>query len=153
MEFEFIGPDDKPAMICLTSPDLIAITQGLLAEQGYKVHHVTNEAEFMARFPQLPYQVVIIEECFCCETPADNTTLKQIQWMPMGRRRQTTVILMGTSFQTLHPMQAYTQSVHAVVNVVDLANLGQVIQKVTSENDLFLATFRDTQARMAQGKV
>jgi CheY-like chemotaxis protein len=153
MEFEFIGPDDKPAMMCLTSPDLIAITQGLLAELGYKVHHVTNEAEFTARYPQLPYQVVIIEECFGCDNPADNTTLKQIQWMPMGRRRQTTFILMGASFQTLNSMEAYGQSVHAVVNLVDLANLGQVIQKVTSETDLFLATFRDTQARMAQGKV
>lgn len=153
MEFDFIGPDDKPALICLTSPDLVAISQGLLAELGYKTHHVTNEAEFTARYPQLSYQVVVIEECFGGNTPEENTTLKLIQWMPMTRRRQSVFILMGSNFQSLNTMQAYQQSVHAVVNVADLANLGQIIQKVTSENDLFLATFRDTQTRIAQGKV
>lgn len=153
MEFEFIGPDDKPALLCLTSPELIAICQGLLAELGYKVHHITNEAEFVARYPQLQYQVVIIEECFSCELPEDNTTLAQIQWMPMGRRRHSTVFLLGSNFQSLNTMQAYQQSVQAVVNVADLANLGQIIHKVVGESELFYATFRDTQTRMAQGKV
>ncbi len=153
MDFEFIGPDDKPALLCLTSPELIAICQGMLAELGYKVHHVTNEAEFIARYPQLQYHVVIIEECFCADTPEENTTLRNIQWMPMGRRRHSTFILLGANFQTLHPMQAYQQSVQAVMNVVDIANLGQVVQKVVGESDIFYATFRDTQARIAAGKV
>ncbi|HEY1170203.1 MAG TPA: hypothetical protein VGH19_02430 [Verrucomicrobiae bacterium] len=153
MDFEFIGPDDKPALMCLTSPELIAICQGMLAELGYKVHHVTNEAEFVARYPQLQYQVVIIEECFSAMTPEENTTLRAIQWMPMNRRRHSTFILIGATFQTLHPMQAYQQSVQAVLNVVDIANLGQVVQKIVGETDIFYATFRDTQTRIAQGKV
>lgn len=153
MEFEFIGPDDKPALLCLTSPELIAICQGILAELGYKVHHVTNEAEFVARYPQLQYQVVIIEECFSAMTPEENTTLQSIQWMSMGRRRHSTFFLIGANFQTLHPMQAYQQSVQAVVNVVDIVNLGQVVQKVVGETDIFYATFKDTQARIAAGKV
>jgi hypothetical protein len=59
---------------------------------------------------------------------------------------------MGPSFQTLHPMQAYQQSVHAVLNPSEIANLDQIVQKVVADNNLFLHIYRDTQNRIAQGK-
>ena len=72
--------------------------------------------------------------------------------MPMGLRRHAVIILIGNSFQSLHAMQAFRQSVHAVVNPADLHGLKQIIQQVVADTDLFLIMYRDSQTRIAQGK-
>jgi hypothetical protein len=73
--------------------------------------------------------------------------------MPMSVRRHVVVILIGHEYETLNQMQAFQQSVHAVVNPRDMRNLPQIIQHVVSENDLRLAIYRGIQLEMAQGKL
>ena len=67
--------------------------------------------------------------------------------MPMAQRRQATVILFGDSFQTFTPMQAFQQSVHAVINSSELFLLKQLIEKAVADNTLFLTSFREAQTR------
>jgi hypothetical protein len=55
-------------------------------------------------------------------------------------------------------MQAFQYSVHAIVNREELALLGAsilgpIVQRVVSDNDLFLHLFRDTLYRIAQGSI
>jgi hypothetical protein len=76
----------------------------------------------------------------------------------MPQRRHAVFILLGSSYGTLSALQAFQQSVHAVVNREELGLLGPnilgpIIQRVVAGNDLFLNVFRDTQLRIAQGKV
>jgi hypothetical protein len=73
--------------------------------------------------------------------------------MQMGLRRHATVLLIGPSFTTGNSLQAFQQSVHGVLNPQDLAELKRVVPQLVAESNLFLATFRDTQTRIAQGKV
>ena len=61
-------------------------------------------------------------------------------------------------FSTLSAMQAFQQSVHAVVNREELgllgANiLGPIVQRIVGDNDLFFNVYRETQLRIVQGKV
>ena len=51
------------------------------------------------------------------------------------------------------PLSAFQQSVHAVINYSEMAVLGQLIQKVVADNNLFLMTYREMQRRVAQSKV
>ena len=88
----------------------------------------------------------------------DNLSLQHIQQMPMNQRRHTIFVLLGNSFGTLSAIQAFQQSVHAVVNRDELALLGPnilgpIVQRVVAGNDLFLNVYRDTQLRILQGKV
>jgi hypothetical protein len=68
-------------------------------------------------------------------------------------RRHAVIILLGHEFQSLNLLQAFQQSVHAVVNPHELPSLGQIVQQVVAENNLLLGVFRDTQLHIAQGKV
>ena len=68
--------------------------------------------------------------------------------MPMSQRRWSTVILLGDSFQTFTPLQAFQQSVHAVINASELFLLKQLIEKAIADNNLFLHSFRETQNRV-----
>ena len=151
-EFEFIRPEDKPALLAMCNDEWLASIQAVVNDLGYKSLGATSAADFLTRFSAIQFQLVIIDELFCAATVAENTTLQNLQTMPMSMRRHATIILIGDSFQTMHPMQAYQQSVHAVVNRADAATLAQIIQPVIADNGLFLLTYRDAQRRIAEGK-
>jgi hypothetical protein len=152
MDFEFLSPSDKPALVAATTPHFAEMAVTAFTGLGYKVHTAVNHGDFIDRFTRIPYQVVLLEELFDANVVPENLTLLNLQVMPMNQRRHATVILLGETFHTLDAMQAFGASVHAVVSEGDIDKLPQIIQKVTAENDLFLSVYRDTALRMVHDK-
>lgn len=155
-EFEFIGPNDKPALLAISTPEWLDAAKNVLLEIGYKVHAASNHDDFINRFGRLHYHVVLLEEMFACNSPQENLALQFVQQLQMAQRRHAVFVLLGSTFNTLNAMQALQQSVHAVVNREELGMLGPgvlgpIVQRVVADNDLFLNIFRDTQLRIAQG--
>jgi len=151
-KFDFISATDKPALLAFSTPEWLDAAKAALAELGYKVHTAATHSDFLIRFSQIRYQVVIIEELFAANEIGENLTLQALQHMPMGQRRHATTILFGNSFQTFTPMQAFQQSVHAVINSSELFLLKQLIEKAVADNTLFLHSFRESQARAFTAK-
>lgn len=152
IEFEILSPTDRPALVGLTAPDMQQYVGGVLEQLGYKVHAASTHDEFLDRFSRVQYEVVVLEDTFMGVPPDQNTALTTLQNMPMMLRRHATVFLLGDHFQTLDPMQAFQQSVHAVVNRVDVDKVMLVIQQVVNDTSMFLTAYRDVQTRIAQGK-
>src|SRR5438552_7716947 len=146
-QFEFISATDKPALLAFSTPEWLEAARAALTELGYKVHTAATHGDFLIRFSQIRYQVVIVEELFAANNIGENLTLQALQHMPMGQRRHTTVILLGDSFQTFTPMQAFQQSVHAVINSSELFLIKQLIEKAVADNALFLHAYREAQTR------
>jgi hypothetical protein len=146
-KFDFISTTDKPALLAFSTPEWMEAARGALVELGFKIHTAATHGDFLIRFSQINYQVVIVEERFAANDLSENMTLQALQHMPMGQRRHATVILLGDSFQTFTPMQAFQQSVHAVINSSELFLLKQLIEKAVADNALFLNSFRESQAR------
>ena len=144
-KFEFISATDKPALLAFSTPEWLQAAKAALQELGYKVHTAATHADFLVRYSEIRYQVVVIEELFAANTPEENTTLFTLQHMPMSRRRHSTIILFGDSFQTFTPMQAFQQSVHAVINSSEMFLLKQLIEKTVADNDMFLHSYREAQ--------
>jgi len=147
-QFDFVSTTDKPALLAFSTPEWLETARSSLAELGYKVHTAATHGDFQVRFSQIRYQVVIIEERFAANDITENLTLQFMQKMPMSQRRHATVILLGENFQTFTPMQAFQQSVHAVINSSELFLLKQLIEKTIVDNELFLQTYRETQTRV-----
>ena len=148
-DFDFLAPTDKPALLGLSTPELEETSKNALDQLGYKVHTSVNHGEFLHKFAQVPYQVVILEEMFSAATPPENESLLTLQRMAMGLRRHAVVVLFGNSLATFNPMQAFQQGVHAVVNPSEMFLLIQLIQKAVADNDMLLHTFRHAQKRLA----
>ncbi len=146
--FDFVGSEDKPALIAFSTPEWLEAAKTALEELGYKVHTAATHSDFLMRFSQVRYQVVIVEELFGAHVPAENLTLKSLQTMPVGQRRHATVLLIGNDFQTFTPMEAFQNSVHAVINSSELFLLKQLIEKAVADNNAFLQSYRDVQARI-----
>lgn len=144
--FDFISTTDKPALLAFSTPEWLEAARSALVELGYKVHTAATHGDFLVRFSQVRYQVVILEELFAANTIDENLTLKALRSMPMNQRRMATVILLGNSFQTFTPIEAFQQSVHAVINSSELFLLQQLIEKAVADNTLFLHSYREAQA-------
>src|SRR5437899_8702133 len=146
-QFDFISTTDKPALLAFSTPEWLDTARTALAELGYKVHTAATHGDFLIRFSQVRYQIVIIEENFAANSMAENLTLLALQEMPMSQRRHATVLLFGDSFQTFTPMQAFQFSVHAVINSSELFLFKQLIEKAIADNTLFLGSYREAQSR------
>jgi hypothetical protein len=147
-KFEFLSANDKPALLAFSTPGWLEASRTALAELGYKIHTAATHGDFLVRFSQIHYQVVILEELFAANHISENHTLKALQTMPMSQRRHSTVVLFGDSFQTFTPMQAFQQSVHAVINSSEMFLLKQLIEKAVADNGLFLHNFIEQQSRV-----
>src|SRR5436190_11818997 len=146
-KFDFISATDKPALLAFSTPEWLDAAKTALTELGYKVHTAATHSDFLIRFSQIRYQVVVLEELFAANEIGENLTLQALQHMPLSQRRQATVILFGDSFQTFTPMQAFQQSVHAVINRSELFLLKQLIEKAIADNTLFLHSYTEAQTR------
>jgi hypothetical protein len=71
-----------------------------------------------------------------------------IQSLPMSQRRHATTFLVGPSLETLNTLQAFSYSVHCVINYSELPMLSELAQKAVGENDMFLTTYREVQRRV-----
>ena len=151
-KFEFIGTNDKPALLAFSTPEWTDAARTALEELGYKVHTAATHGDFLIRFTQARYQVVVIEERFAANDITENLTLQAVQKMPMNERRHCTFVLFGESFQTFTPMQAFQQSVHAVINASELFLLKQLIEKTVADNNFFLNNYREAQTRVLAGE-
>jgi hypothetical protein len=149
--FDFVSKTDKPALIAFSTPEWLDSAKTALLELGYKVHTAATHSDFLIRFASTQYQVVLVEELFGANTFEENLTLKAIQNMPIGQRRHATMLLIGESFQTFVPMEAFKHSVHAVINSSEIFLLKQLVEKAVSDNDAFLHSFREVQARLFSG--
>jgi hypothetical protein len=145
--FDFISATDKPALLAFSTPEWLDAAKTALTELGYKVHTAATHSDFLIRFSQVRYQVVVVEELFAANSIAENLTLQALQAMPQNQRRHATFVLFGDSFQTFTPMQAFQQSVHAVINSSELFLLKQLIEKAVADNTLFLNSYREAQRR------
>lgn len=152
VDLDFLNPSYKPALLALSAEDVLTACKDITRELNYKVLVAANHDDFATRFNNVQFQVVLLEETFGGSTPAENVSLRLIQRMSMAQRRHATFILLGHEFETLQPLQAFVQSVHAVVNWADLGSLSQIIPQVVAEQNLFTSVYREAQARVGSGK-
>jgi len=149
-EFDIIGPNDRPALLAISTPEVVGMVKTALTALGYKVHLVENHEQFDLRFRQISYHIAVIEETFAGADLLENPTLRMIQNLSMSQRRHATIFLVGPSMETLNTMQAFSHSVHCVINYSELPMLSELAQKVMAENEMFLTAFRDAQRHVYQ---
>ena len=64
-------------MIAFSTPEWLEAAKTALQELGYKVHTAATHSDFLMRFSQVHYQVVIIEELFGANTIEENSRFRR----------------------------------------------------------------------------
>ena len=144
-KMDFFELGDRTSLVC-ADPATTEVVRGTLRELGYKSHTAETGETAIERVRYTPYDVIVIHESFAGSSLRSNSVLNYLTPLPMSQRRYSFVCLVGPSFKTLDAMQAFAQSVHVVVNPVDLPNLAAILKKSLAEFDLLYKVYKDVMA-------
>jgi len=147
MDFFELG--DKTSLICGDS-STTDIAKETLHDLGFKFHTAETPELAIERMRYTNYDCIIVHENFAGSSLRSNTVLNFLAALPMAQRRYWFVCLVGPSFKTLDAMQAFAQSVHLVLNPVDLPNLTAILKKSLAENDLLYRSYKDILTTMGE---
>jgi hypothetical protein len=125
----FISTRDKPALIAFSTPEWLEAARRALAGTRLQGPHRRHAQRFSGALQPGALSGRHHRGTVCREQPEENLTLKALQNMPVNQRRHATIILLGDSFQTFTPMEAFQNSVHAVINSAEMFLLKQLTKK------------------------
>ncbi len=139
---DFFDEGDKTALICDDkNTDLLKATMDKL---DYKISIAkgVNDAITKLRFTR--YDAIILNENFAGCSPAGNPILDYIQPMPMVKRREIFVALLGQDLRTMDNMAAFLKSVNVVINTNEIRNIRNILKRSIEANDRFYKVFKDS---------
>jgi hypothetical protein len=142
---DFFEVGDKTALIC-ADPIIRDAVAAALKDLGFKFHLAETGELAIDRLRYNRYDCVIVHETFGGSVLRSNPVLAYLAPLPMGIRRFWFVCIIGSSFKTLDAMQAFSESVHLVVNPTDLSNLVAILKKGVSEFELKYHVYRSVAA-------
>src|SRR5262245_58959029 len=146
---EFFELGDKTALIC-GDPATTDVAKSTLREMGFKFHTAETPELAIERIRYTSYDCIIVHENFAGSSLRSNAVLNYLVPLPMAQRRYWFTCLVGPSFKTLDAMQAFTQSVHVVINPTDLPNLGPILKKGFAEFESLYHTYKETLAMVGE---
>jgi hypothetical protein len=150
----FFEVGDRTSLICADA-ETTAIVKETLRDLGFKFHTAETPETAIERMRYTNYDCIVIHENFGGSSLHSNSILSYLRPLSMAQRRHWFVCLVGPSFKTLDAMQAFSQSVHLVMNPADLPNLTAILKKGMAEFELLYRSYWDVleRARDSAGTV
>jgi hypothetical protein len=145
---DFFELGDKTSLICADGAAVDQIRSSL-KELGFKCHIADTPDTGIERLRYTPYDCVIIHETFGGRTLRTNSVLSYLSGLPMSQRRYSFTCAVGPSLKTLDAMQAFSLSVHLVVDPANLPNLTAILRKGLADFESTYRVYREALA--AQG--
>lgn len=141
-KMDFFELGDQTSLICGDSMTTDA-AKDTLHELGFKFHIAETPELAIEKMRYTNYDCIIVHENFAGSSLRSNAVLNFLAALPMTQRRFWFICLVGPSFKTLDALQAFAQSVHLVLNPVDLPNLAAILKKSLAENHLLYKSYKD----------
>lgn len=138
---DFFELGDKTSIVCADAATT-ELVRNSLKDLGFKIHFADSEDGALDRIRYTQYHCIVIHENFAGSTLQSNAVMQYLTPLPMALRRNSFVCLIGDSFNTLDAMQAFAQSVHVVVNSLDLPNLTAILKKGLAEFEMAYRVYR-----------
>jgi len=149
--FDFVEEKGETALICESDPDLKEKINAALGSLDYMITEAASAKDALKKMRFHTYDVIILGERFDAASPDENNVLKYLENLSMGTRRDIFVALLTERFRSMDNMAALNNSVNLVINTKNIADVGTILKRGTSENAAFYRVFKETLHKM--GKV
>lgn len=141
-ELDFVEEGVKVALVCDNENTAVIVSK--LEETGYQVKVAKNSEDAINRIRFTLYDIIALNEKFCCSDMAENTILNYLQPMPMTTRRKIVLLLISDQYRTFDSMEAFVHSVNFIVNRKDLSNLTKIMKKFIQDHERFYKIFNES---------
>ncbi len=126
--------------LVLARPDLRLTISRSLRELNVDCRISEDSYEAIDLVRSTAFQMIVIDEGYEMSVAGDGLC-SYVASLPMAYRRHSMIALIGSSFQTLNAMQAFSRSVHVVINESDLSHLPAILLKAQTQFELTYKVF------------
>lgn len=149
--FDFVGADDQTAIICDDDAERRENLARVLKEGDYQITEVSTALEALRNMRYHTYDLVIVHEKFGIEeATGENAVLSYLNTLPMSVRRSIFVALLSEELRTMDNMAAFNMSVNMVMNVQNLDDFENILNRGVAINEVFYNMFKEVQRRIGR---
>lgn len=149
--FGFVEEEGPTALVCEPNPLIRKAIIDSLASLAYRIMAAESVRDALKRMRYHSYGLVVINEDFDSDNPEVNGILIYLERLSMAVRRTMFVVMISRRHRTMDNMIALNRSVNLIVNVKNVEDIGKIINRGITDNELFYRTFK--QALMQAGRV
>lgn len=145
--FDFIEEEGRTALLCESSPEIVAQIKNVLDYMEYHVTEALSTRDALKQMRYHDYDLIIVNEHFDTSNPDTNGVLMYISRMPINIRRNIFVALISKRFKTLDYMMSFVKSVNMIINERNIPEFETVLQRGIADTDILYKTLRDSLKR------
>jgi CheY-like chemotaxis protein len=149
--FGYLDPDSETAMICQMDPAEREKISSALKEMGFAVVESASFKEALKCMRFHIFDVIFVDENFDAGNSGINNVLKYLEGLSMTIRRQTFVVLISTTLDTLDNMSAYNKSVNLIINKKEIQGAGQILKRALTEHNTFYHVYKESLRKHGKG--
>ena len=142
--FDFIEEEGLTALLCEQNPLARNTIQNALNLMDYQITIAENARDALKRMRYHTYNLIVVNESFDTKNPDSNGVLIYLERLTMGVRRQIFVAMISSRYRTMDNMMAFHASVNLIVNIKNIEDIGKILSRGITDNELFYRVYKDT---------
>ena len=137
----------RSALVCEENAESKIAIGSALEKLRYVVEFAESTDDAFDKLRFKDYALLVLNERFDGGGLENNAIYTLFQFMPMSRRRNIFLALIGGDFKTGDNMTAFEKSVNLVVNEKDIHNVKTILKTSVADNDNFYKVFKKNLAK------
>ena len=141
--FNFIEEEGKTALLCEEDPEKRQKIIDTLKLMEYNITAAKTDRDAIKRMRYHRYDLILVNEDFGTTNPDLNKVLIYLERQTMDIRRNIFVGMISRRFRTMDQMMALHKSVNIIINIKNINDIGRILSRGLTENDLFYRLFKE----------
>jgi len=142
--FDFVGADVGTALICESDASLKEKIPAAMQTLDYQITEAASAKDALKNMRYHTYNVVIVNENFDTDNPANNEVLNYLANLNMSTRREIFVAMISNRFRTMDNMAAINNSVNLIINAKNIDDAVTIIKGAIADHEAFYYVFKET---------
>ena len=141
--FDFIEEEGLTALLCEQNPLVRKTIIEALNLMEYQITVSESARDALKRMRYHVYDLIVVNESFDTDSPESNGVLIYIERLGMSVRRNIFVAMVSNRYRTMDNMMAFQNSVNLIINIKNVEDIGKILSRGITDNELFYRIFRD----------
>jgi predicted Zn finger-like uncharacterized protein len=142
--FDFMEEEGLTALLCEQNPHARQSIESALNLMDYQITVAESARDALKRMRYHAYDLIVVNESFDTNNPEANGVLIYLERLGMSVRRNIFVAMVSNRYRTMDNMMAFHDSVNLVVNIKNIEDVGKILSRGITDNQLFYNVYRET---------
>ena len=142
--FDFMEEEGLTALLCEQNLHARQTIESALNLMDYQITVAESARDALKRMRYHAYDLIVVNESFDTTNPEANGVLIYLERLSMSVRRNIFVAMISNRYRTMDNMMAFHDSVNLVVNIKNIEDVGKILSRGITDNQLFYNVYRET---------